>query len=276
MSKSESSNLLPEWIQKQLAEYRQRATEFEQWPQTADSLMTLFTQPAQPPGSDERDDHMLSLIVSDALSGIDIAQRYPSFYQKMMGNPWLFQAFLDAFDLLKADGEDALTLLPKAASRDLSFLKETPSEQPKVAQSSKGDWQVTWQLLVDELRRLLFPSPGLAYRRAVAPLEDESFLVLHEEVEVSGQLLEVMLEAVHPVARPEILRLQVLVASEGKQTDAAMQASLSWGRYAETAVLDKYGQAQFPPLRLEVFLDESDQVNMGNLQLVLTLQQSES
>ncbi|MBK8904557.1 MAG: hypothetical protein IPM53_25485 [Anaerolineaceae bacterium] len=272
MSKSESSNLLPEWIQKQLAEYRQRATEFEQWPQTADSLMTLLTQPAQPPGSDERDDHMLSLVVNDALTGIDIAQRYPTFYQKMMVTPWLFQAFLDALDILEADDADELTSLPKAASRDLSFLKETPSEQPKVDQSPKGNWQVTWQLLVDELRRLLFSSPGLAYRGVVAPLEDESFLVLHDEVEVSGQLLEVLLEAVHPVARPETWRLQVFVASQAKQPAATIQASISWGLYVETAVLDKYGRAHFPPLHLESFLDESGQVQVGDLQLVLTLQ----
>lgn len=276
MSKSESSNLLPEWIQKRLAEYRERATEFEQWSQNADSLMTLLTQPAQPPSSDERDDHMLSLVVNDALTGIDIAQRYPTFYEKMVVTPWLYQAFLDALDMLESDRTEALTPLSQAASRDLSFLTETPRQRPKIAQSPKGEWQVTWQLLVDQMRRLLFPSPDFAYRRAAALLEDESFFVLHEEVEVSGQLLEVMLEAVRPVARPEILRLQVLVASEGKQPAAAMQASLSWGRYAETAVLDKYGQAQFPPLRLELFLDESGQVNMGDLQLVLMLQQGGS
>jgi hypothetical protein len=54
-----------------------------------------------------------------------------------------------------------------------------------------------------------------------------------------------------------------------------MQAFLGWGRYAETAVLDTYGRAQFPPLRLADFLDESSQAKANDLQLVLTLQQAD-
>lgn len=275
MSREEDSNLLSDWIQKRLAAYRQQATEFGQWPQATDPLMVHLTQTAHTSNFDERDSDMLSLVVSDALSGIDIAQRYPAFYERMVITPWLYQGFLDALEMLEADSADSLVSLPQAANRDLAFLNEAPAQQPKVAQSEQGEWHITWQLLADQVRRLLFPSPDLAYRRATTLLEDESFIVLHDEVEISGQRLEVMLEAVRSVERSDILRLQVLVAPEGSRPLAAMQAFLSWGPYAETAVLDTYGRAQFPPLPLDAILDDSGQINAGNLQLVLTLPQAE-
>src|ERR1051325_4389457 len=70
------------------------------------------------------DEEMLSLIVEEANQGIDISKRYPSFYQKLLNNPDLRQAFLDILDSI--EDEDSELPIPWAGGRDvdLSFLSK--------------------------------------------------------------------------------------------------------------------------------------------------------
>lgn len=113
----------------------------------------------------------------------------------------------------------------------------------------------------------MFPASELAYRRAAPLLEDESIILLHEETTIEQQPVEVVLEAVWPVGQPEILRLYLLAA--GETSLPALQASLQWGDYRHTAVLDDYGRAPFPPLSLDDILDEGGQLRPTDLQLIL-------
>ncbi len=268
MSRKDQDTLPPDWIQKRMVALRQQVTEPEQWPETADQLLAILAQTAQLPDTEEGDEDMLSLVVHEVLAGVDIAERYPTLYEKMLANPRMYQAFLDALDTLETDSSEALSPLPQPASRDLPFLNKSTVRPPKIDQSERGDWRITWQLLKDQLRHLLFPSPELVYRRTTPLLEDESIILLHDEIEVASRSLEVMLEAIRPVEQPEILRLQVVVAV-GDDRLPGMQVRLSWGQYSKTAVLDTYGRAHFPALPLENILDKSSQLESGDLQLVL-------
>ena len=46
---------------------------------------------------------MLSLVVHDALEGVDISTHYPAFYQRMLADNELREAFLDTLDLLRRE-----------------------------------------------------------------------------------------------------------------------------------------------------------------------------
>ncbi len=214
-----------------------------------------------------QDMDMFSLAVHDALSGVDISERYPTFFQKMVANLSLYQAFLDAVAILEADGRQELIPVPPTTASELTFLKKEPAVQPRIDQATAGKWRITWNLLFDQLQQLLFPAPDLVYRRAAPLLEDESIILLHEVAAINKQQVEAVLEAIRPVAQPEILRLQLMAA--GEEPLPSMQATLRWGSYTQTAVLDTYGRAHFPPLSLDDILDESGQMESGALHLVL-------
>jgi hypothetical protein len=269
MSKKRVEKLPPGWVQEKLAALRQQAAEPGQWPESADRLLALLEQQSQLPDTDESDDEMLSLIVHEAQAGVDIATQYAPFYQKMLANPRLFQAFLDALHVLETD-EEGTAVLPQPASRDLSFLHQRASRPPQIQPSTAGAWRLTWQLFQEQLRLLLFPTPEPGYRRSHPFLEDESFILLQDEVTVDGRSLELLLEAVRPVEQPERLRLQVIVAAADDQLPS-LTATITWGRYMETAALDAYGRAHFPPLSLADILDDAGQLQRDDLQLVLEI-----
>jgi hypothetical protein len=46
---------------------------------------------------------LLALMVDEALCGVDLPERYPTFWRKMMVNAELYEAFVDCLQLLEAD-----------------------------------------------------------------------------------------------------------------------------------------------------------------------------
>ncbi|GIK57938.1 MAG: hypothetical protein HND44_24600 [Chloroflexi bacterium] len=272
MSRADSEEAASGWIRQKLATLRSQAVEPGPWPVMADQLLALVAGQMPSPETDESDMEMFSLVLHDALMGVDISERYPAFWGRMMAAPSLYQTFIEALSLLETDGRDLSPPLPPTTINELAFLQKRPAPQPEIGQSTTGSWRVTWQVLFDQLQQLLFPTPDLVYRRAASLLEDESIILLHDEVTIADQPVEAMLEAVRPVEQPELLHLQLLVAAETPLPP--LQASLHWGSYAHTAVLDAYGRAHFPPLRLDDILDEAGQLRTADLRLVLETPQS--
>ncbi|HRQ40156.1 MAG TPA: hypothetical protein PLD25_19775 [Chloroflexota bacterium] len=267
MSRAESKASLPSWIRQKLAALRQQASEPDQWPETADQLLTRLVQQTPIPETEESDMDMFSLAVHDTLAGIDISERYPMFFEKMLASPSLYEAFLEALDVLEADGRHELPPVPATSASALTFLRKEPASQPLITPTPGDRWQVTWKVLVAQLQQLFFPTTDFVYRRAAPLLEDESIILLHDEVMIDQQLVETMLEAIRPVGQPEILRLQLMAAGEAPLPP--LQASLHWGVYAHTAVLDAYGRAHFPPLSLDDLLDATGQLRAADLHLIL-------
>lgn len=272
MSRADSEDAASGWIRQKLAALRSQAVEPGQWPALADQLLALVAGQMPSPETDESDMEMFSLVLHDALMGVDISERYPTFWGRMMAAPALYQTFIEALSLLETNGRDTPPPLPAATINELTFLQKRPAPQPEIAQSTSGGWRVTWQVLFDQLQQLLFPTPDLVYRYAAPLLEDESVILLHDGVTIADQSVETLLEAIRPVEQPELLRLQLLTAAETPLPP--LQASLRWGGYAHTAVLDAYGRAHFPPLRLDDILDEAGQLRATDLQLVLESPQS--
>src|SRR5688572_17786521 len=98
---------------------------------------------------------MLSLVVHDALEGVDISVRYPAFYQRMLADNELREAFLDSLDLLRRSQVGQLLPLPQPASEDLSFLRARSSE-PRIEYTTNGRWRILWQRTIADIQAILF------------------------------------------------------------------------------------------------------------------------
>lgn len=268
MSKKESGELPTDWIQRKLMALRRQEEEAGMWPPTADQLAIDLALQAQGPEIEEKDDEMLSIVVDDALAGHDIARLYPIFYAKMIANSRLYEAFIDAVEMLEADQNDMLEPLPQPPRRDLPFLRTRTAYTPQISQSKKGGWRITWELMLNQLHELWFPDSGAVYRYGRSLLEDESLILIHDEITVAEQVLELLLEAIWPVEQPEILRLQVMVAAE-QTAVSPLRAHIHWGDYSATAALDVYGRAHFPDAPLNVILDADGRLPTNTLQLIL-------
>jgi hypothetical protein len=268
VSEDYTDRLGSDWVKKELAALRQQLEAAGHW---SDAIVALFSSLSSPlPLPVEQNDlDMLSFIVNDALKGVDIATLYPAFHARLLADPQLRQTYEDLLDVLEDTAADPDQADPLPISRELPFLEPTRTNAI-VQPTAPGRWQLAWRLLCDHLTQNFFGAPALDYRLGLSLLEDESFILVEEEVLVAEQTLSVMLEAIRPVAEPEQLRLQLFTATPSDPLPS-LEAIITWGDYTATAWTDRYGQAYFPPIQLHTILDQSEQRITADLQLILEL-----
>ncbi|MCI0649919.1 MAG: hypothetical protein L0332_11875 [Chloroflexi bacterium] len=273
MSKGEDSILPANWTRQKLAALRLELEQFGKRP-AVDRLLEDLTWISQA-SLEERDDEMFSIVVNDALEGVDITQRYPAFYRKLLANPPLLEAFLDILEVLESDREGTLESPPVMTKRDLAFL-QTVDAPPVVEEREPGRWSVSWRQTAERLQALFANfglSPVAAYRDASGLIEEVYATLIRSEAEVGVRRLEVLLEVTW-ASDPEMLNLLLTVAifAQGvaEQPQPSLQAIIQWGSYSETAVVDENGQASFPPLPFQAIVDETGTVIDAGLQFSLT------
>lgn len=82
-----------------LTSLRERLLRLNVWPEAGDEFLALLpvSRWDAPPLTDE-DNEWLLIVARDALRGLDIGANYPAFFQKLITNPKLRQAFMDELD----------------------------------------------------------------------------------------------------------------------------------------------------------------------------------
>lgn len=201
---------------------------------------------------------MLSLVVNDALEGVDIARRYPAFYRRLLADPRLRWAFLEALEILEKEEDGELESLPDPLDVDLAFLEQVHPLQAMVYTKVSGSWRLSWQRPIPYLQSRLIDSfaPADPISRSPADfLEDERLTLVDDVVEVAGDEIDVLLEAVRPAGAPDVLYLALLVTAETAET---LQATVEWGVFHETAPVNAFGRVTFPPLPLATLFDAID------------------
>ena len=215
------------------------------------------------------DEEMLSLMIEEARQGIDLAERYPSFYQKLLNNPDLRQDFLDILE--STEEEDLPIPWAEGGDTNLSFLAEF-SRQPVIAKL--GDhWRISWQRNKDQLQAIFFPFK-LAYRSDFTPSEDLWFGLLREEIEFDDLLYTIALECTFSEesqnAFAAFLNVAITIGTKAPQPPFPVQLSLQWGTYSETLRITEEGRARFPDIPIDkVFDDERKKIDT---ELSLTLE----
>ena len=83
-----------------LSMLRERLMGLNVWPAAGDEFLALLpvSRWYAPPLTSE-DNEWLLIVARDALRGLDLGSNYPAFFQKLITNPKLRQAFLDELAL---------------------------------------------------------------------------------------------------------------------------------------------------------------------------------
>lgn len=196
------------------------------------------------PGEETGDVEMLSQILDDALKGVDISTRYPDFHRKLLINPGLRRLFLDVLESVEGADQAQELELPVA---DLGFLRgKTP--EPEVDRVAAHRWRVRWRRAIRDLQAIFSPEE-LAYRSGDQVLEDPWFTLVRGDVTLGGRAYSVVLECSVSEASDEslsaYLNLALTLAEPDPREAFPVQASLQWGDYRDTLVLDAEGRSRF-------------------------------
>jgi hypothetical protein len=233
-----------------------------------DKLKTLSTGLLIPPT--HKDLAMISFMVAEAFQGVDIASRYPTFYEKLQTNHKLREHFLDALDLMEHTKAGTLAPLPMPPRRDLSFLQKAKAK-PIVVQSSWEQWRITWKHTANQMQHFA-TALELDYRGEDEWYEKVWVPLLRDTVQVNNLKLQVTLEATPD--EKDILYYSPVVTvipSEDTTPLSTIQATLNWGDYVESRRLDARGRAFFPRIPLATFYNSKQECFTAELQLDLEL-----
>ena len=212
---------------------------------------------------------MLSLVVNDALEGVDIARRYPTFFRRMLADQQLRWAFLEALENLEKYKAGELEPLPDDLDLDLTFLQRVQPAPAVVKAETSSLWRLAWQRPVAFLQSLWarsLASPRPALRALASFLEDDRLPLVEDVVEVAGDEVGVLLKAVRPAGAPGDLHLSLLITAETVDT---LQATVEWGAFSETAVVRASSCVTLPSLPLADVFDEVSQKIAADLRLTV-------
>lgn len=216
------------------------------------------------------DNEVLSLLVDEALKGVDIKTQYPDSYRRLLGNPELRQLFLDTLESFEAEKEGRLEPFPVAGEPTLAFLKD---RKPEGRLSEQETWQVTLQRTIQQLQNIFSP-PQLAYRADANLFDDNWFTVLREEIELGGSSYSILLECGISEETDEALSASLNIAMTLESTaspESPIDATLRWGQYTETLTIAGEGRARFPDIPFSATFDRQNQEITSDLDLVLAI-----
>ena len=275
MSREQDSTHSDDRFEKKLAELRDDLEKAGQLTPGIERLIQDLSLIGQSRSFPQEGNEMLSVIVSEALKGVDIGTRYPYYYKMLLLDEELRQAFLDALDILVEDqGEEQYPEM-ETTYPDLSFLqRQSPAH--RIERFEGKGWRIIWRQAAEQLQNLFFENNHghFAYRIAENYLEENWMPMIRDEIEVDGVRYGVYLEVSTIDIIPESLELALAVTLTPSLVDVAampskLRANISWGDYVETVTFTEEDRATFPPLPLAMILDGSGQKISPDLQLTL-------
>ncbi len=217
------------------------------------------------------DNEMLSLMINEVLKGEDISKRYPAFYQKLLGDADMRQAFIDVLESIETEQAHQQIPLPNSGRASLNFLAGQPT-RPSLEILARHKWRTTWQRTLEQIQALFSPSE-LAYRSDPGLFEDPWFTLLRDEIEVEGSAYAVALECTLAGNVNDVLsaylNLAVTLGTTSDGPNFPLQASLQWGGYQESVLITEEGRARFPDIPLSKVLDETQQNVKSGLNLIV-------
>lgn len=210
------------------------------------------------------DQESLSLIVDEALKGVDIRRRYPAFFDRLLRSSALRALFVECVqDLRETDrSNEGFTFAFKPA--DLAFL------HPAVANGAVKEprWKVCLQRSTEQLMTAFF-APQLNLRGAESS-DEPNITLLRSEFLMQGATYSVMLQGRLHDSRDDVLQLSLNVAT-AEGTFQPLESTLEWGSFKSSAPIEHEGDTPLPDLPFSsVFNDSQDKIE-AELYLTLTV-----
>lgn len=272
MDNNKYFSLPSDWVQRKLIVLQRELKTSGKWPEPANQLWLDLAQNKQAHDK-EADDPMFSIVVSDALDGIDITKKHPKYYRRMLQNPELFQAFLEVIEALEADEAPQVAFVPEIQLPSLGVMNVAP--EPVFERPTSGGWLVRWQQSVAQLNvifNVLGPNLALNMRSTRGLLEESVAPLIRSEVTVEEKTIGVRLSAVL-ADDPDALDLRLTVALlDDDSADfslKSLRADIQWGDYQQMQAINDLGQATFPPLPIKAITDETGETIKNDLHLLI-------
>jgi hypothetical protein len=218
------------------------------------------------PIPNEIGEEMLSIVVNDALNGVDIAKRYPTFFNKMLHDEEMQESFIDAIETVER-GEK----LPSSPAVNIDFLSAL-TLKPSLDVFNRDKWRVQWKKTIEQLQSIFSPAE-LAYRSIPGFYDDPWFTLLRDEFEVDGEAVSVVLDGTLSEKEDDTIEVILKVALTDLATDEEIMPNLkgvlNWGEYQGETQISSGRGGTFPPLTISTILDSSRENVIAELQLEL-------
>ncbi|HNB51142.1 MAG TPA: hypothetical protein PK530_04335, partial [Anaerolineales bacterium] len=202
------------------------------WTEKAEALLTQLMSQSLARELTEAEQDMLSLVVNDALHGIDIQKQYPAFYQKLTVDGALRDAFLEIMEMVSEEDLEPAPL-PLSIFEKLPFLA-TPAPH-RTFEALTGPWRLTWQQTVAQLNALFLSRTVELASRADTTLDDPWYILIRDQVDLANVSYNIFLEAAQQDDVAEELQLALALAVHAPSTETLLpiKATLTWGTYHE-------------------------------------------
>jgi hypothetical protein len=211
-------------------------------------------------------DEMLSIVVNDALNGIDIAKRYPTFFNKLLQDEEMQETFIDAIETVEKGQE-----LPTSLAVNIDFLSNL-SIKPSFEVFTKDNWRIQWNRTIEQLQ-VIFSPAELAYRSDPSFYDDPWFTLLRDEFEVDGEAVSVVLDGTLSEKDDDsievILKVALIDLATEEEVAPNLKGVLNWGEYAGETQISAGKGGVFPPLTISTILDSNRENIVAELQLEL-------
>lgn len=233
------------------------------WPSGANELLNALSLSDSAVPFPTGDEDMLTLMIDAVQSGIDIRKQYPDFYRKLLTQSDLREHFLDLLEAIDLAAADALEAVPSQPNLLAAFWQRVM--HPHIEQFWDNQWRVTLSRTCAQLQQLfevqVTSDSAFVYRNPDLFLDDVYLDLVHDEIVVNDEKLNVFLQAKQPFIDANNLELDlwVYVVAGGELPE--LTANLRWGSYDQRLPLPKNGRLHFPTLPLAAVFDaETEQV----------------
>lgn len=208
---------------------------------------------------------ILSMVVNEAIEGIDIVKRYPDFYQSILKSAVLRETFLEALQLAEKDKSEKLVPLAQPTVPNLGFLKTVPA--PPIIEFTDRFLQINWQQTTKQLQAIFSSPLNRAYRSSPDLFEGPWFTLLDTEIEAGGTLYRVLLECAPSEVSDDSFSIVMAIELESeniieKPDFPALEARLQWGQtYDEHISIIEQGRLRFRDIpRTDIYDTEKEEI----------------
>lgn len=238
------------------------------WTKKAETLLAHLMSQSLDRDLTEAEQDMLSLVINDALQGIDIQKQYPAFYKQLTTDRALRDAFLEIMEIA-AEGEPEPAPSAPSIVDKLPFLATLPPH--RTFKALTGPWRLTWQQTIAQLNAVFLSRTAEPAYRSDMYMEDPWYILLRDSIDLSNTSLNIFLEAAQQGEKPEELQLALALAIHAPPTEPlpSLKATLTWGSYHEQTVITTPSRINFPPVPLTQILNEPMTSFLSDLHLSL-------
>jgi len=192
----------------------------------------------------------IDLMADQAISGVDIRKRFPTFYNELLRHKKLRQLFIDTLAALISTAAKVIDPNKGSSEFDLTFLKRNINRIT--------GWPVFLSQSQAQLMKVLFAEEP-EFRTAVDPGAEPIYQLFRKDFQLADITYTVLINCTLAEDENDALNagLSLTVENAGQKSAFPIDASLRWGEYSAEICLEQEGKLLLPNIPLVQVLDDT-------------------